>query len=825
MEWVKESELWWFLSDKNNRDILYLIGGAVAAVAVSCWKIYVHFSTKKRSRSTQAITRNYDWNIRDALEWWEKVTGLNRGDEKVLGFFSDLRQSACDGNITVWGRSNSEHRHPSQYTEPLLPIPAEHWTHIKNVFDTMRYINAKNEDMIRDAATPPGTDSIPVGTRYVDLRLSSTEVKKIARKMRMFDRLWKFLSEEKNLEILSFMGTGIAALFGAAWTVNVYFLDNNSSFSQNVVAHDSGMAAGRDINIGITLEQHEASLKRKEEEIRKEYAASAPGSVQRSLREKELAALGKKLTHLQESLQTTQKLYADTVQLLEEKLSAQLPPDRIEQAKTAITDGDPALAESLLEKVVASRMQQSAEASHLLGLLAKDRVDYEKAWQALVRTTKLMPDNPLFLNDAGLMACTLGYYDKAIKFLEKALDLVMRAHGPEYPPVATIWNNLGCAWDAKGKYDKAIGYYKKALASDLINFGPEHPDVALRWNNLGLAWYNKGEFGKAIEYFEKALASDLKNLGPEHPQLAIHWNNLGSAWQDKGKTDKSIEYFEKALAIDLKTFGPEHPNVAVRWNNLGGAWAKKANYDKAIEYFKKALTSNIKIFGPEHPNVATGWNNLGSAWQGKEEYDTALEYHEKALSSNLKSFDPDHPRVAKDWNNLGSAWQGKGDTDKAIEFYERALASDLKTFGPGHPKVATGWNNLGEIWRQKGKYGKAIEYHEKALASDLINFGPEHPDVAVRWNILGATYYAKGQYDKAIEYFDKAIASDIKTFGPEDIRIAINWKNLGEAWRAKGNPTKARKSYKKALVAFKKSGLEPGVKMMEENIRSLPPEK
>ncbi len=179
MEWLID---WWdSLLDADHRERLYLIGSAV--VAIVGWVIYWHKSKKDPNppqvtgRDGESAVSQRDWNIRDALEWWEKVTGLNRGDGEVLDFFSDMRQAACDGNITVWGRANSEHRTPSQYTQPLQPIPAEHWTHAENEFDVMQYVNAENEDMIRDAATPPGTDSIPVGTRYVDLRLTSAEVK------------------------------------------------------------------------------------------------------------------------------------------------------------------------------------------------------------------------------------------------------------------------------------------------------------------------------------------------------------------------------------------------------------------------------------------------------------------------------------------------------------------------------------------------------------------------------------------------------------------------------------------------------------------------
>ncbi len=73
-----------------------------------------------------------------------------------------------------------------------------------------------------------------------------------------------------------------------------------------------------------------------------------------------------------------------------------------------------------------------------------------------------------------------------------------------------------------GQYDQANTYYEKALASKLKTLGPEHPHVATAWNNLGGAWDAKGDYDQAITYFEKSLASNLKTLGPEDPRRG-HW--------------------------------------------------------------------------------------------------------------------------------------------------------------------------------------------------------------------------------------------------------------------------------------------------------------
>lgn len=310
---------------------------------------------------------------------------------------------------------------------------------------------------------------------------------------------------------------------------------------------------------GISLKEHEESLKRREQEIREEIKEAQEKDQEKiQILEMQLNALDQKLSNPEKDLEDHKKLLAKTEQALEQQSG--LEPEELEQAKVALKKGDTDKAEELFEKVLKTEeksIEHSAEASYILGRLAQDRVDYEVAWKALTRAADLAPDNSQYLNEAGMMAHTLARYDEAIGYYEKALDLDLKAHGPEHPNLAAYWNNLGDAWRNIGEYNKSIEFYERALASDLKTFGPEHPNVAIYWNNLGAVWQVKGEDDKAIEYIEKALASDLKNFGSDHPQVASIWNNLGGAWQNKGDTSKAREYFNMALEVFQKA-GLEH---------------------------------------------------------------------------------------------------------------------------------------------------------------------------------------------------------------------------------------------------------------------------
>ena len=429
------------------------------------------------------------------------------------------------------------------------------------------------------------------------------------------------------MEILKDIGAWLSTNTGAISSIGVIF---------GMVAILIGRSRNKNIyNLTFNFGRKEVdeSLKGRESEIRSEIRAEYNSKEEKSEEERkllleELTGLKQKQANLEKTLEEKKAIITDTWQKLK-KYQGFLPKEQLTSAKEALEKGDTSQAEILFKEVKETQAGYAAEAAYQLAKLAEDRIDYATARENYIQAAQFEPDNTVYLNATGLIMHTLGQYDKAIEYYDKALESNLKTFDDDHPNVAACWNNLGSALDSKGEHDKAIGYFEKALESNLKS--PDHPNVAIDWNNLGSAWNAKGEYDKAIEYYDKALESNLKTLSPGHPDVATNWNNLGTAWNAKDGYDKAIWYFEKALANVLKAFGPEHPHVAASWNNLGGAWNAKGEYNKAIEYYEKALKSDSKTFGNDHPNIATCWNNLGWAWQDKGEYGKAIGYFEKAL--------------------------------------------------------------------------------------------------------------------------------------------------------------------------------------------------
>jgi hypothetical protein len=64
------------------------------------------------------------------LIWREKAesAGWDFSKADVLPLLDSLREAAANGDLALWGRNGSSQFSELTAREPLLPIPAEHWT-------------------------------------------------------------------------------------------------------------------------------------------------------------------------------------------------------------------------------------------------------------------------------------------------------------------------------------------------------------------------------------------------------------------------------------------------------------------------------------------------------------------------------------------------------------------------------------------------------------------------------------------------------------------------------------------------------------------------
>ena len=348
---------------------------------------------------------------------------------------------------------------------------------------------------------------------------------------------WAQISNENNQRAWKLIGGGIAAVVAAVWTLFVYLHDSPEGRPTNakkiVTASQGGIAAGGNVtaapggvvnagsgntfNIGITLEQHEASLRRREQEIRAEVRAelaqtNGANKAKIGLLEKQLAAAEAKRQNPEQSLAENNRTFAGADNALE-KYKGDVPADQIAKARQALQKGDGAAAEALFGNVVRSGKRQAAEAAFELGVLAYNRIDYAIASKYHLEAVRLQPENTVYLNAAGLISKDMGRYEEAMSFLEKALAMREESLGTDHPDVARSLNNLALLYVAQGAYAKAEPLFQRSLQILEKSLSPDHPEVGQSLRNLAGLYVAQGAYAKAEPLFQRSLLILEKSLG------------------------------------------------------------------------------------------------------------------------------------------------------------------------------------------------------------------------------------------------------------------------------------------------------------------------
>jgi tetratricopeptide (TPR) repeat protein len=366
-----------------------------------------------------------------------------------------------------------------------------------------------------------------------------------------------------------------------------------------------------EFHLKVSPKEFKVDLITRENHIKQEISQEQDPQ-KKAEKQKELQVAQKRIENPDQALKEYEEKTAAAYKALE-GFKEEIGKRSLAKAKEALEKGDTSLAERLFQGVFdRGSIAQKAEAAFQLGSLAESHIDYLQAQDYYRKAVGLQPDNPQYLNAAGLMALTMGYYQEAEPLFRGALNIREKVSGPEHPDVASSLNNLAELYRTQGKYGEAEPLYKRSLAIWEKALGPEHPDLATSLNNLAELYRTQGKYGEAEPLYKRSLAILEKALGPEHPDVASILNNLAELYRTQGKYGEAEPLYKRSLAILEKALGPEHPNVGASLNNLALLYKTQGKYEEAEPLYRRALAIKEKSLGPEHPDMAISLENYAA---------------------------------------------------------------------------------------------------------------------------------------------------------------------------------------------------------------------
>lgn len=292
--------------------------------------------------------------------------------------------------------------------------------------------------------------------------------------------------------------------------------------------------------------------------------------------------LCEKIVSVSGSLQARKMLYRlyeaadekDAALSVLEKIVEQAPDD-VEQRRLLVQAYESreewARAVPHLEAAIQIGGGEAGEYQALGQLLLQARL-YEKLIQLCDRTTKLYPDNPIFLIHAAFAQRSLLRWDKAIQSMERAA--AMAENGQAELVNHRFYFQFGLTLERGGRADDAAKMFEKAIT---LTPKDDAEDAANTMNYLGYMWLEEGRhLDKAGELIRKA--NELQ------PDKAAYVDSLGWWHYKKGEFAQAVVELERALALLEK---PE-PDDAEIIEHLGQAHLKLGDKAKARAMFERA---------------------------------------------------------------------------------------------------------------------------------------------------------------------------------------------------------------------------------------------
>ncbi len=272
-----------------------------------------------------------------------------------------------------------------------------------------------------------------------------------------------------------------------------------------------------------------------------------------------------------------------------------------------------------------------AEALYLLGVVAYQTGEHDRAAELIRRATSISPDESRYHNMLGLVRMAAGDRPAAGESFERAIVL---------EPTCESFVNLGVLRNQQGRVDEAIAAYRQGLA-----LAPGDPDALY---NLGNAQRATGAADDALDSFRRALQG-----APQHAHALAA---LGQTLQASQRSAEAAVALERAASL--------LPDDAGLHCDLGDARLGVGQLEGAITEYRRALQCD--------PRMARAWYSHGWAETQRTEYAAAAACFTKALELAAPWPEAEH--------NLGRALFELGHVNDAVHHFRRAAA------GP-HPEL------------------------------------------------------------------------------------------------------------------------------------------
>jgi len=363
----------------------------------------------------------------------------------------------------------------------------------------------------------------------------------------------------------------------------------------------------------------------------------------------------------------------------------------------------------------------------------------EKAQEEVLRAMSLAPDH------SGLTSADAAYLDAvaatvrrdfaaAVGYYQKILDQATNSDK------ATVYVDLGRAYEKNENFDKAIECYQEATKRD-----PQSPAGFLRLAVL----YSRRQDSANAEVSFKTAEKLYQTMSNDEGRVEVLYQR-GALLARNGKLPEARAQLEEVLEI-LKNVDNKYQLVRTQLQ-LSLVSRDEGNIDRAkalaAEAINLAQTANIK-------NIAVqGLIDLGLALMSRGDFDESGRYFRQAL--DLARQDKSRSGQVGAIFALGRLNQTLSNNDEAISQLQEAL----KFYKPGgyRKETSIALSVMGRAYQEKGEPETALKIFEEQL--QLSRDSGDQAGVADSHTNLAKVRRNQELYPEALSHIDERLKID-----------------------------------------------------------------
>lgn len=168
----------------------------------------------------------------------------------------------------------------------------------------------------------------------------------------------------------------------------------------------------------------------------------------------------------------------------------------------------------------------------------------------------------------------------------QALPIYERRAGPLHPDFGSVLDEIGVCQPSP---EQALPWMMRAMDVRIRALGPDHTSVAFSHYNVGRALGKLSRFDEARSHLQRALRIREAKLGPENLQTARVMYQMGNLELAAGQPRQSLRYLARAVRLVQAVQGLDHMETQFAKSSLGEVLAALRRFDEALPHLREGM--------------------------------------------------------------------------------------------------------------------------------------------------------------------------------------------------------------------------------------------